>query len=134
MVTMLATVVRAWGTQVLVTDNSNGQEILVRTNHTTGNPVSYTHLDVYKRQHLLNEEDGICRALADGITVLSDRYYFSSYAYQSVDLPLEWVVEANRPCADLLRPDVTTVSYTHLDVYKRQPICCCARASRWCWR
>ena len=57
--------------------------------------------------HLLNEEDGICRALADGITVLSDRYYFSSYAYQSVDLPLEWVVEANRPCADLLRPDVT---------------------------
>ena len=37
MVTMLATVVRAWGTQVLVTDNSNGQEILVRTNHTTGN-------------------------------------------------------------------------------------------------
>ena len=29
MVTMLATVVRAWGTQVLVTDNANGQEVLV---------------------------------------------------------------------------------------------------------
>ena len=33
MVTMLATVVQAWGTQVLVTDNSNGQEVLVNTNY-----------------------------------------------------------------------------------------------------
>lgn len=37
MVTLLATVVRAWGSQVLVTDNSNGQEILVNTNYSTGN-------------------------------------------------------------------------------------------------
>ena len=57
--------------------------------------------------HLLNEENGLCRAVEAGITVLSDRYYFSSYAYQSVDLPLEWVIEANRPCADLLRPTAT---------------------------
>lgn len=57
--------------------------------------------------HLLNEETGLCRAVEDGITVLTDRYYFSSYAYQSVDLPLEWVMEANRPCAQLLRPTAT---------------------------
>lgn len=37
MVTMLATVVQAWGTQVLVTDNANGQEVLVNTNNSTGN-------------------------------------------------------------------------------------------------
>ena len=37
MTTMLATVVRAWGSQVLVTDNANGQEVLVNTNHSTGN-------------------------------------------------------------------------------------------------
>lgn len=37
MVTMLATVVRAWGSQVLVTNNANGQEVLVNTNHSTGN-------------------------------------------------------------------------------------------------
>ena len=37
MVTMLATVVRAWGTQVLVTDNANWQEVLVNTNNSTGN-------------------------------------------------------------------------------------------------
>lgn len=37
MVTMLATVVRAWDSQVLVTDNSNGQEVLVNTNYSTCN-------------------------------------------------------------------------------------------------
>ena len=37
MVTLLGTVVRAWGSQVLVTDNSNGQEVLVNTNNSTGN-------------------------------------------------------------------------------------------------
>ena len=57
--------------------------------------------------HLLNGENGLCAAVERGITVLSDRYYFSSYAYQSVDLPLEWVIQANRPCADLLRPTAT---------------------------
>ena len=37
MVTMIAPVVRAWGSQVLVTDNANGQEVLVNTNHSTSN-------------------------------------------------------------------------------------------------
>ena len=37
MVTIIATVVRAWGSQVLVTDNANGQEVLVNTNHSTSN-------------------------------------------------------------------------------------------------
>ena len=57
--------------------------------------------------HLLNGEAGLCQAVDRGMVVLSDRYYFSSYAYQSVDLPLEWVIELNRPCAQLLRPSAT---------------------------
>lgn len=57
--------------------------------------------------HLLNGEEGLCRAVESGLTVLTDRYYFSSYAYQSVDFPLEWVVEVNRPSAQLLRPTAT---------------------------
>lgn len=57
--------------------------------------------------HLLREEAGLCRTVERGVTVLTDRYYFSSYAYQSVDLPLEWVIEVNRPCAGLLRPTAT---------------------------
>ena len=37
MVTMVATVVQAWGNQVLVRDNSNSQEVLVNTRYSTGN-------------------------------------------------------------------------------------------------
>ena len=37
MVTMTATVVQAWGSQVLVRDNSNNQEVLVLTSCSTGN-------------------------------------------------------------------------------------------------
>lgn len=37
MVTMLATVIQAWGSEVLVTNNSNGEEILVLTNYSTNN-------------------------------------------------------------------------------------------------
>ena len=37
MVTMIATVVQSWGSQVLVTDNSNNQEVLVNTGYSTGN-------------------------------------------------------------------------------------------------
>ena len=37
MVTMTATVVQAWGSQVLVRDNSNNQEVLVLTGYSTGN-------------------------------------------------------------------------------------------------
>ena len=57
--------------------------------------------------HLLNGENGLCQAVESGVTVLTDRYYFSSYAYQGVDFPLEWVIELNRPCAQLLRPSAT---------------------------
>lgn len=57
--------------------------------------------------HLLNRKNGLCKAVEAGVTVLIDRYYFSSYAYQSVDFPLEWVVEINRPNAQLLRPTAT---------------------------
>ena len=57
--------------------------------------------------HLVGETEGIARKLEDGITVITDRYYFSSYAYQSVDLPLDWVITANEICAQIRRPDVS---------------------------
>ena len=66
------------------------------------------HLFVADRlDHLLRKGGGLLALVEGGTDVLCDRYYFSSYAYQSVDLPLEWVIGANRPCADLLRPDAT---------------------------
>lgn len=57
--------------------------------------------------HLLNETDGILRKVQSGVTVVTDRYYFSSYAYHSVDVDMDWVIEGNRLSAELLRPDVT---------------------------
>ena len=44
--------------------------------------------------HLVNEVDGLCAAIDQGITVVSDRYYFSSYAYHSVDIDMDWVIGA----------------------------------------
>lgn len=57
--------------------------------------------------HILNDNDGLLKAINSGKTVICDRYYFSSYAYQSVEVPREWVVSANRLAADTLKPDVT---------------------------
>jgi dTMP kinase len=56
--------------------------------------------------HLLNKTNGILKMLEDGYTIITDRYYFSSYAYQGTHMPLEWVIEANSLSADLLRPDL----------------------------
>ncbi|HEY8930620.1 MAG TPA: dTMP kinase [Mucilaginibacter sp.] len=56
--------------------------------------------------HILNKTDGILKKLEDGYTVITDRYYFSSYAYQSQFMDLEWVINANSLAAGILRPDV----------------------------
>lgn len=56
--------------------------------------------------HLLNSSDGIIRKLADGFTVINDRYYFSSYAYQGAHMDMDWVIQANSLSAGLLRPDL----------------------------
>jgi len=57
--------------------------------------------------HLTNEVDGILKKLDDGITVLTDRYNFSSYAYQGVDAPLDWVIGLNKESRKLLKPTAT---------------------------
>ena len=57
--------------------------------------------------HLVNDENGLCAAIDRGITVVSDRYYFSSYAYHSVDVDMDWVIGANSLSAGLLRPTLT---------------------------
>lgn len=57
--------------------------------------------------HLLQAGEGILRKMEEGFTVLTDRYYFSSYAYHTVhNIDLEWVIDANSLSAQLLKPDV----------------------------
>ncbi len=56
--------------------------------------------------HIQNPEHGILSRLGAGVTVLCDRYYFSSFAYNGGLVPLAWVEELNRPAMELLRPDL----------------------------
>lgn len=57
--------------------------------------------------HLQNETNGIIQDVEKGKTVIGDRYYLSSYAYHVPHVSLEYVIEANRLCAEMLRPDFT---------------------------
>lgn len=56
--------------------------------------------------HILSEE-GLLAQLAQGVTVLCDRYYFSSYAYHSVEQDMEKIILENSQNAQLLRPTAT---------------------------
>ena len=56
--------------------------------------------------HIQNDEDGILKHLNKGIHVISDRYYWSSYAYHSLDVDIKWVIELNRAASKILRPDI----------------------------
>lgn len=57
--------------------------------------------------HILNETDGILQKINNGVTVLTDRYYFSSYAYHGLDVPIEQVIRMNEESSSLLKPDLT---------------------------
>lgn len=49
-------------------------------------------------------ETDIIPKVKNGVIVISDRYYLSSYAYQSLDVNLKWLMEVNSKC---LKPDMT---------------------------
>lgn len=70
--------------------------------------------------HLLNKENGILKKLSEGYTVITDRYYFSSYAYQGSHMSLDWVIEANSLSAELLRPDINVFIDISPDVSMRR--------------
>lgn len=56
--------------------------------------------------HLLNHtDDGVLKQLREGKMVITDRYYFSSYAYHSVHVPMDWVIASNALSAEILKAD-----------------------------
>ena len=55
--------------------------------------------------HLLNSHNGLCAKVEQGIHVVSDRYYLSSYAYNGSKVPLDWVIKLNEQAAVILKPD-----------------------------
>ena len=72
--------------------------------------VSYTHLDVYKRQVLVYPELTVC-VCAPALDVLPLWVWLGISAVASAAV-------------------VSPVSYTHLDVYKRQTMMCLKRFGR----
>lgn len=56
--------------------------------------------------HNVNPVCGIKQALDKGYDVISDRYYYSSLAYQGLDSDLKWVMDMNLNCPDIQKPDL----------------------------
>ena len=94
----------------------------------TFHPVSYTHLDVYKRQttYTYDAANRLVQTVTNAIT--------TTYAYDgwgtliretrdglTTDLVLDEQVTLPRVLAAIRSDGYKAVSYTHLDVYKRQP-------------
>lgn len=57
-------------------------------------------------EHNIHEGDGIGAYLAEGKTVISDRYYYSSLAYQGAAIGYEAVARLNLEDPDIRRPDL----------------------------
>lgn len=57
--------------------------------------------------HIFNEINGIKKKLEAGFSVLCDRYYLSSFAYNGGLVPTEWVIALNSQAREALRPDLT---------------------------
>lgn len=56
--------------------------------------------------HNMNPQNGIRKYLDEGVTVLCDRYYYSSFAYQGIDADLDWVMRLNLDCKEITKPDL----------------------------
>jgi dTMP kinase len=52
------------------------------------------------------KDNGILSMLNEDTTVIADRSYFSTLAYQSVYLPLDWLIQAHSISMNLRKPDL----------------------------
>lgn len=56
--------------------------------------------------HNVNDEDGIKKMLSEGKTVISDRYYYSTFAYQGYETDLQWAMDMHFACPEIKKPDL----------------------------
>lgn len=56
--------------------------------------------------HFVNQQDGIVKTVSAGTTVLCDRNYFSSFAYQDNPQDDMFIVNINNKARSTLKPDV----------------------------
>ena len=98
----------------------------------TGKPVSYTHLDVYKRQEFAHFNDDVLfgenwnnqdidvktRSIITVVALMASGITDSSLKYHLQNAKNHGVTQKE------IAAVITPVSYTHLDVYKRQECVC----------
>lgn len=56
--------------------------------------------------HNRDPERGIEHFIGQGVHVLCDRYYYSSFAYQGLAADLQWVLDCNLNCKLIRKPDL----------------------------
>lgn len=101
------------GLNVYVTTEPSSREIgkLIRrvlTKELTVSEQTLAALFVADRlDHIQNGDDGMLQYLDKGYCVLSDRYYWSSFAYHGLHMPIQQVVDMNAICHEMLKPDLT---------------------------
>ena len=80
-------------------------------------PVSYTHLDVYKRQLLK------CHRIGPDVVILGNPVlFFGNLLNKGNDFPFQCFKKFIQRLHGKAFLIIIPVSYTHLDVYKRQPL------------
>ena len=57
-------------------------------------------------EHITHPEFGINHYLENGYTVICDRYYYSSFAYQGTATDIDWVMKINLDCKAMITPDL----------------------------
>lgn len=56
--------------------------------------------------HNINPDDGIEKMLSEGKTVISDRYYYSTFSYQGHETDLDWAMNMHFSCPEIRKPDL----------------------------
>ncbi len=57
-------------------------------------------------EHITHPEFGVKKYIDEGYIVICDRYYFSTFAYQGTACDLDWVMQINLGCKQVLKPDL----------------------------
>ena len=71
-------------------------------------------------EHITHPENGIKAKLDEGYTVICDRYYYSSFAYQGTASDMDWVMDINLKCPEMLTPDLCIFLDVNPDTCKKR--------------
>ena len=71
-------------------------------------------------EHITHPDFGIKRYIDEGYMVICDRYYFSTFAYQGTSCDMDWVMEINLGCEQILKPDICLFLDVNPDTCKQR--------------